>query len=277
MFQKLSSDPGRFDRDALSQAMAEDPEMILDLLPHLAKASDGVLRRIARQVAGRLIVRFAEEAAGAAAGDGKWRSGRWTPGAELDLESALEDVLIARTLGLPLDVGELRARTWQRRPTAVCLVVDTSGSMGSDRLAAAAVATASLALRAPADFSVVSVSDKALVLKAQGSTRPAEAVLDDLFGLRSHGWTDLSLGLRAARAQLAQSTATRKMTLLLTDGQANRGADPTIEAARLDLVHVIVPGAVNAACAAIARAGRGRVAVITGLADTPGAISALLS
>jgi hypothetical protein len=276
VFQKLSSDPGRFDRSALSQAMAEDPEMVLDLLPHLAKASDGVLRRIARQVAGRLVVRFAEEAAGSATGDGKWRAGTFTPGAELDIESALEEVLIARTLGLPLDVEDLRARSWQRRPTAVCLVVDTSGSMGADRLSAAAVATAALALRAPADFSVVAVSDKALILKAQGSTRPADAVVDDLFGLRSYGWTDLSLGLRAARAQLARSTATRKLTLLLTDGQANRGADPAVEAARLDTVHVIVPGAVNAACAEIARAGRGRVAVVTSLADTPGAINALL-
>lgn len=276
MFSKLSSDPGHFDRDALSQAMAEDPESLLDLLPHLAKASDGVLRRIARQVAGRLVVRFAEEAQGAVSGDGRWRTGRFTPGAELDLESALEDILIGRTLGRPLDVDDLQARTWQRRPVGVSLVVDTSGSMGADRLAAAAVATAALALRAPADFSVIAVSDRALVLKAQGSTRPPDAVVDDLFGLRSYGWTDLALGLRAARAQLALSPAHRKLTLLLTDGQANRGDDPAVEAARLETVHVLVPGTVNEACAAIARAGRGRAVAFAGLAEAPGAVTRLL-
>ena len=276
VFRMLSTDPGRFDRGALSDAMAADPETILDLLPHLAKASDGVLRGIARQLAGRLVVRFAEEAAGGSAGDGRWRAARYTPGAELDLESALEEVLVGRTLGHPLDLDELRARAWQRRGVGVCLVVDTSGSMGADRLSAAAVTTAALALRAPADFSVVAVSDRALVLKAQGSTRPADAVVDDLFGLRSYGWTDLALGLRAARAQLAVSPAHRKIVLLLTDGQANRGAEPAGEAARLETVHVLVPGAVNDACAAIARAGRGRAVAFTGLAEAPGAVTALL-
>ena len=276
VFKELSADPGRLDRGALAQAMAENPEAVLDLLPHMAKAADGALRRVARQVAGRLVVRFAEEATGASAGDGRWRASRFTPGAELDLESALEDVLVARSLDLPLDVDELRARGWQRRPVAVCLVVDTSGSMGADRLSAAAVATAALALRAPADFSVVAVSDRALVLRKQGSTRPADAVIDDLFGLRSFGWTDLALGLRAARIQLSVSPAQRKLVLLLTDGQANRGEDPAREAARLDIVHVLVPGVVNAQCAAIARAGHGRAVGFTGLAGAPAAVTALL-
>lgn len=276
MFRSLSSDPGQFDRAGLANAMADDPEAVLDLLPHLAKASDGNLRRIARQVAGRLVVRFAEEAVGGSAGEGRWRPARYTPGAELDLESALEAVLVGRALGRPLDVHDLQARSWQRRPVGICLVVDTSGSMGADRLSAAAVTTAALALRAPADFSVIAVSDRALVLKAQGSTRPADAVIDDLFGLRSYGWTDLALGLRAARAQLALSPANRKLVLLLTDGQANRGADPAVEAARLECVHVIVPGEVNEACAAIARAGHGRAVGFSGLRNAPAAVTALL-
>jgi Mg-chelatase subunit ChlD len=274
--QKLSSEPGQVERGAFAAAIAEDPALILDLMPHLAKASDGVLRRIAREIAGRLVVRFAEAAGGAAAGDGKWRPTRYTPGAEVDLEAVLEEVLIARNLGHPLDVEHLLARTWQRRPTAVCLVVDNSGSMGASRLSAAAVATAALAMRAPSDFSVIAVADKALVLRGQGSSRPVEAIVDDLFGLRSFGWTDLALGLTAARAQLARSSAGRKMTLLLTDGQANRGLDPAREAARLELVHVIVPGTANDQCRAIARAGRGAVVEFDGLAEAPGVISRLL-
>jgi Mg-chelatase subunit ChlD len=274
--QSLSDQPGQVDRRAFADAIAEDPELILDLMPHLAKASDGVLRRVAREVAGRLVIRFAEAAGGSAAGDGKWRSARWTPGAEVDLEAVLEELLIARSLGEPLDVEHLQARTWQRRQTAVCLVVDNSGSMGASRLSAAAVATAALAMRAPSDFSVIAVADKALVLRQQGSTRPVEAIVDDLFGLRSFGWTNLALGLTAARAQLARSSAGRKMTLLLTDGQANRGADPATEAARLQLVHVIVPGVANDQCRDIARAGRGSVVEFEGLREAPGVISRLL-
>lgn len=264
------------ERGAFADAIAEDPESLLDLMPHLAKASDGVLRRIAREIAGRLVVRFAEAAGGAGAGDGKWRPARYSPGAEVDLESVLEELLVARNLGEPLDLEKLTARSWQRRPTAVCLLVDNSGSMGASRLAAAAVATAALAMHAPSDFSVIAVADRALVLRTQGSSRPVEAIIDDLFGLRSYGWTNLALGLTAARAQLARSSAGRKMTLLLTDGQANRGLDPAKEAAGLQLVHVIVPGTANDQCRAIATAGHGRVVEFDGLAAAPAVISALL-
>jgi Mg-chelatase subunit ChlD len=277
VLQKLSPELGQVDRSGFADAIAEDPEQLLDLMPHLAKASDGVLRRVARQIAGRLVVRFAEAAGGASSGDGKWRSARWSPGSEIDLDSMLEELLIARTLGEPLDIEHLRARSWQRRPTAVCLVVDNSGSMGASRLSAAAISTAALAMRAPSDFSVIAVADKALVLKQQGSTRPVDAIVDDLFGLRSYGWTNLALGLTAARMQLARSSAGRKMTLLLTDGQANRGTDPAAEAARLELVHVIAPGGVNDACRAIAAAGRGRVVSLDALAQAPTVISGLLT
>ena len=277
LLQDLVAEPGQVDRGLLAEAIDEDLEQLLDLMPHLAKAQDGVLRRVAREVAGRLVVRFAEAAGGAASGDGKWRTARWRPGAELDVEAMLEELLVARTLGEPLDPEHLQARSWQRRPTAVCLVVDNSGSMGASRLSAAAVSTAALAMRAPSDFSVIAVADKALVLKPQGSTRPVDKVVDDLFGLRSYGWTNLALGLTAARLQLARSSAHRKMTIVLTDGQANRGTDPAAEAARLDCVHVIVPGTPNDQVRAIAAAGRGRVVSFAGLTEAPRVISALLS
>lgn len=277
LLQDLVSNPGQVDRVTFADAIDTDVEQMLDLMPHLAKAKDGVLRRVAREVAGRLVVRFAEAAGGASAGDGKWRAARWSPGAEVDLEAVLEELLIARTLGEPMDVEHLHARSWQRRSTAVCLVVDNSGSMGASRLSAAAISTAALAMRAPSDFSVIAVADKALVLKQQGSTRPVDKVIDDLFGLRSYGWTNLALGLTAARLQLARSTAQRKMTILLTDGQSNRGVDPAREAGRLDLVHVIVPGTPNDQVRSIAAAGRGSVVSFGGLDEAPRVISNLLS
>ena len=277
LLQDLVAEPGQVDRGVFADAIAEDVEQMLDLMPHLAKASDGKLRRVAREVAGRLVVRFAEAAGGASSGEGKWRAARWTPGAEVDLEAVLEELLIARSLGEPLDIEHLQARSWQRRATAVCLVVDNSGSMGASRLSAAAIATAALAMRAPSDFSVIAVADRALVLKTQGSTRPVDKIVDDLFGLRSYGWTNLALGLTAARIQLARSSAHRKMTIVLTDGQANRGTDPADEAARLDQVHVIVPGTPNDQVRAIAAAGRGRVVAFSGLKEAPRVISGLLS
>ena len=62
-------------------------------------------------------------------------------------------------------------RAWSRRELALCLVVDRSGSMGGERLAAAAVAAAACAWRAPRDWSLLAFSDRVLVLKGQGQER----------------------------------------------------------------------------------------------------------
>jgi cobalamin biosynthesis protein CobT len=49
----------------------------------------------------------------------------------------------------------LRVIDWERPDTAVCLVIDRSGSMKGEALASAALAAAAVALRAPAFHAVI--------------------------------------------------------------------------------------------------------------------------
>jgi Mg-chelatase subunit ChlD len=113
--------------------------------------------------------------------------------------------------------------------------------MGGDRLATAPRAAAACAWRAPTDTSVLAFADRVIVVAAQGSARPVEEVVDDLFCLRGHGPTDLAAALRAARDQLDRSTAQRRVTVLLSDARPTRGDDPTEAAAALDELVVVAP------------------------------------
>ena len=68
------------------------------------------------------------------------RAGR--PGRRSDLDRSLEAVADALAHGRVAGLDELTARDWRRPELALCLLVDTSGSMGGERLAVAALAAA---------------------------------------------------------------------------------------------------------------------------------------
>ena len=95
-------------------------------------------------------------------------------------------------------------RAWAKPGTALCLVVDRSGSMGGERLATAAVAAAAVAWRAPDDYSVLAFGRDVVAVKSQDVFRPPERVVDDLLsvaGLRDDGpGAGAPGGRRAARA-----------------------------------------------------------------------------
>ena len=110
-----------------------------------------------------------------------------------------------------------------------------------DRLAAAAVAAASVIFRAPLDCSMVAFAEDAIVLKAQDEVRDPDEVVADLLRLRGFGVTDLGLALRTAAAQLARSTAGRRITLLMSDCRVTAGGDALVHAAGTHEVAVLAP------------------------------------
>jgi Mg-chelatase subunit ChlD len=275
-FDQYSPQPGSFDREAFRVAMGLGNERTFEMLPRLAKAADVPLQRHARRIAARVILREAQARSGGVYGAGRRKLAPFSPDGDLDIDASIEGLLRVRT-GHPIDQHELMAQVWRRPDPAVCLVVDTSGSMSGSRLANAALAAAAIALRAGADYSVVAVCDRALIVKDQGSLRPIDRVVDDLLGLRSYGWTDLALGLRAARAQLARSARNKRVAVLLTDGRWNRGADPLPGARALDVLHVLATAGRADTCRELAAAGRGRVEDIAGVEDIVRALHAVLS
>lgn len=277
-FGRVSPEVGRLDTTAFEAEMTADPDAALGLLVDMANATDPGLRALARRLAGRVLLRMARSGPLRSPGVGRLRPRRADGAAgDLDLDASLEPIAAATAGGRPPALDELVVRSWSRPRSARCLVVDRSGSMRGERLAAMALAAAAVAWRqGDDDYSVIAFSSDVVVVKAQGVHRPVEAVVDDLLNLRGHGLTDLALALGAAREQLARSSAPERHTLVLSDGRATAGADPWMAARATAPVLVLAPAGDTDAAARLAAAGGGACAEVRGPADVPAALATLL-
>jgi len=276
-FEQVSPQVGFLDQAAFDNALAEDPDETLALLADLTGATDRLLREFARRLAGRLVVDLARSGEARRRGVGRLRTEPFgEEGGDLDLDASLEPLQLARARGVAPVLDELRVRVWTRPASAICLAVDRSGSMGGDRLAAAALAAAAVAWRAPDDYSVLAFSKDVVVIKAQDEWRGPEVVVDDLLTLRGHGTTDLALALRAARAQLMRSNAARRLVVLLSDCRPTTGGDPVDDAGAVDELFVVAPAGDSEEGEALACAAGGRCATLDGPSGIPAVFSQLL-
>jgi Mg-chelatase subunit ChlD len=264
------------DEAAVEESLSERPDETLALLAELTGATDEKLRALARRLAGRLVIGIARADAARRRGIGKMRTLPMDDtGGDLDLDASIDALQLAAASGVAPAVDELTVRTWARPDTALCLLIDRSGSMSGDRLAAAAVAAAATAERAPEDYSVLAFSDKVMILKGQDQRRSVDEVVEDVFRLRGVGPTDLALALRVAASQLAGSTAARRRVILLSDCRPTQGTAPEIEVGSLDELHIIAPADDAADAEAFARAVGARWAPLSGPSAVPAAFAAL--
>jgi len=274
-FEDVSPEVGVLDEAAFAEAFEEDPDEALALLADLAGATDRELAALARRLAGRVMVDLARTGP-ADRGVGRLRRRPLRHGeGDIDLDASL-DALTAAPAGRPAAAEDLVVSAWDRPRTAVCLLVDRSGSMAGDRLAAAAVAAAAIAHRAPLDCSVVCFSDRAVVVKAQDEPRDIDEVVADVLGLRGFGITDLGLALRTAGRQLSRSRAGRRLAVLLSDCRATTGGDPLPHAAGVDELAILAPADDTADAEALADALGARWAPLSGPADVPEAVERAL-
>lgn len=264
------------DEDALDESLAERPDDTLAMLADLTGATDEKLRALARRVAGRVVIRLARADAERRRGIGRIRTLPMDDtGGDLDLDSSLDALQLARASGVAPAVDDLSVRAWAKPDVAICLVLDRSGSMSGERLAAAAVAAAAAAERAPEDYSVLAFSQKVMIIKGQDQRRSVSEVVEDVFRLRGHGPTDLALALRVAADQLAMSNAARKRVILLSDCRPTEGSEPDREADAIDELHIVAPATDAADARALARAVGARLALLTGPAGVPAAFAEL--
>jgi Mg-chelatase subunit ChlD len=269
-FDTMSPELGVLDEAAVEESLGDRPDDTLSLLADMTGATDERLRDQARRVAGRIVIRIARADAARRRGIGRVRTLPMDEtGGDLDLDSSIETLQLSSASGVAPSVDDLSVRTWARPDTALCLLIDRSGSMSGDRLAAAAVAAAAAAERAPDDYSVLAFSDKVLVLKGQDRRRPVDEVVDDVFRLRGHGPTDLALALRVAAAQLSTSNAQHRRVILLSDCRPTQGTAPELEAGALDELQVIAPADDSAEAEAFARAVGARFAALAGPSTIP--------
>ena len=275
-FRAVSPAPGRLDEHAFADACASDPDEALALLGEMAGAVDPELRRLARRLAGRVMLRLATPARPTPNGRPRLTRGRFFPDGDVDMDAGLDEVVGARATGRRPAATELPTVAFRPRGEAVALVVDRSGSMGGAKLATAALAAAAVAQRAGQRYSVVAFAGDATVVKALGTPRPPEAVVDDLLALRGHGSTDLALGLEAARAQLEPEPLASRAVVVLSDCRHNGPGDPVGAARWAQRLVVVAPAGDAAEASAFAAQTGGVLVEVAGPSDVPAALAGAL-
>lgn len=275
-FEQISPEVGELDEAAFDEMMEQAPDEALGLLADLTGATDPKLRELARRLAGKLMIDLGRSGPTRPRGVGKMAERAYQPDAgDLDIDASL-DALNELRHGVVPEPERLRVRGWTKPGTALCLMVDRSGSMGGKPLATSAITAAAVACRTPSDYSVLAFGKDVVVAKSQDAEKSSEKVVNDVLVLRGFGTTDLAGALQVAHQQLARSRAGRRIAVLLSDCRATVEGDVEAAARALDEVVIIAPE--DDAEEAQVLAGRigARIALVSGPSQIPSALARVL-
>ena len=262
---------GELNEAAVADGLRDNPDETLALLADLVGATDQNLRDLAKRLAGSIFVDIARQGPQRQPGVGKLHTLPYRPdGGDLDFDASLEAIIEG---GPRIDADRLRVRGWVRPSTAICLLVDRSGSMGGKPLATAALAAAAVASLAPIDYSVLAFGQDVVVAKSQQSPKASESLVNDVLSLRGHGTTNLAGALAAAGVQLARSRAGRKVVVLLSDCRATVEGDALAAATALDELVVVAPESDCDEARAFAASVGARCLTVVGPSDVASAMS----
>jgi Mg-chelatase subunit ChlD len=227
-FAEVSPEVGVLDEDAMSLALAADPTAF-ELLALMTTATDESLRAAAIRLGSQVVLDRASAGRAWMRGISRLRPARGATDGDLDIDASIDDISAARPG--PAGHDDLTTVDWARPRTAFAVVVDRSGSMSGARLATAATVAAACALRAPQEHAVLSFAGTVAVIRPLTSDLAPAVVAERLLRLRGHGVTRLADALKAAREQLAQARARRRVVILLSDCRST-DQDDTLETAR---------------------------------------------
>ena len=255
---------------------------MMAMLADLTAATDPRLRALAQRLAAQLFLDVSKRGPVKPRGIGKIVSQPYTPdGGDLDIDASLEAIALggSRAAGerrSALDPEGLRVRGWSKPGTALCLMVDRSGSMGGKPLATSAVAAAAVAWRAPADYSVLAFGKDIVVAKSQDVYKDSEKVVNDVLTLRGFGTTDVAGALQVAQLQLMRSRAGRRIAVLLSDCRATVDGDVRAAAAALDELLIIAPAGDSEEAEQLAASVGARLRTVAGPTEVAAALAELL-
>jgi Mg-chelatase subunit ChlD len=249
-------------------------DLLSDAVPD--REVSGLAQRIAR----RLAIRRRPREPRAERGSGKLASVPYRYRSDdIDLDRTIE-VLTERPVPEDTDIV-VRERMRSRR--AVVLIVDVSGSMRGEKVRVAAATVAALSAEEAAlgdQLALVAFWSDAALLKPLAANTPAPRLLDQLLRIPARGLTNVGFGLSVARAELARSTARRRVAVLLSDAVHNAGPDPRLVARTFGELHVLLQtdGEHDEPLAAdLARLGRGRLARVATHRDVAPALNRVLA
>jgi Mg-chelatase subunit ChlD len=191
---------------------------------------------------------------------------------DIDIDASLDVINELRRHGAA-DVDQLKVRGWMKPGTALCLLIDRSGSMGGRPLATSAVAAAAVAVRNPGDYSVVVFGSDVVVAKSQDVHKDAQTVINAVLRLRGFGTTNLSAALMAAHQQLQRSRADRKITMLLSDCRATVIGDVLGAALTLDELVILAPDGDDSEARQLGMTVGASVTTVRGPSDIPDAFA----
>lgn len=281
LFDDVSPELDQLDEAALAEAMEDDPDEALSLMAEMVAATDEGLRAHAKRIASRLFVDLVPTGAADTRGIGRIVTTPYRPdGGDLDIDRSVDGLVAARSERRAVIADDLMIRSWARPTTAFCLLVDRSGSMHGLALATAALAAAAMAVRSTHDgehdHAVLSFARDVVAVKAMWETRSPDDIIERALALRGHGTTDLAGALRASAAQLATSSAGRRVTVLLSDCRATVPGDVVGAARSLDELVIVAPEGESDDAVALAEVVGARWTTVAGPSGVPAALSAVL-
>lgn len=276
MFEQISPDVGEIDEAALKEQLELDPDATMSTIAKMTRATDVTLRALAKQLASRLFLDLARDHRSTGRGIGRMASVRYQPDGDLDLEGSIDALLDATARNQAVDPESLRTRSWVAPTTAWCLLVDRSGSMHGEPVATAAMAAASVALRAERDRAVLSFGRDVVACTAMWEHHGPDEIIDRVLTLQGHGTTDVASALRAARSQLDASGAQRRVAILLSDCRATEPGDVVAAARALDELVIIAPEGDHVEAAELADRVGARWTTASGPSSVVGALSRVL-
>jgi Mg-chelatase subunit ChlD len=204
---------------------------------------------------------------------------------EFDLDETIQHNPL-KVYNKTLSYNDIYGIKRKRQKRKIALVLDTSGSMYGRLLLNAALTTSVLAYNMEKeDYAIVLFNSTAMVLKKIDEKKPIISIIDEILDSEAVGFTDISIGLEKGLAELnkVKEKTRNKFGILISDGNYNRGNDPTDLAKKYPKLHVIGMPAENDAnrgidkCKELANAGRGKFYAVNDFKEIPRALIELLS